>query len=192
MGSTISVTNDTDFALNVALKQFSPLYYENNLKPGQTMVRNVGKVHFKIEARLYDGIHIYRDGDNVKTIAKIVGAAVIVIPVGIIGGVILFRSAAPTTTLCTVMKGVGNSATSKATTVVRSVVTSFSNDTTDMTRTIEITNVTGQEFHVPLSWCTDSCLSSEVYYMNTDRRFIICGGPTENNRLRPFEVICVS
>lgn len=71
MGITISITNETEFALNVALRHVSPLYYENNLKPGGTMLRRVGKVHFFIEARVFDGRHIYCDTDNVKTIGLI-------------------------------------------------------------------------------------------------------------------------
>nr|CAG8599239.1 11359_t:CDS:1 [Entrophospora candida] len=50
MGGSMSIVNETNVPLNVALKQLTPLYYQNSMKPGETMYRNTGAVHWTVEA----------------------------------------------------------------------------------------------------------------------------------------------
>ncbi|CAG8561071.1 2189_t:CDS:2 [Ambispora gerdemannii] len=52
MGGSMSITNETNVSLNIALKQMTPLYYQNDVKPGETMYRSTGAVHFTIEANI--------------------------------------------------------------------------------------------------------------------------------------------
>lgn len=44
----MSIRNDTEVDVNICLKQLTPLYFQNNLKPGETFHRNVGAVWFTI------------------------------------------------------------------------------------------------------------------------------------------------
>jgi hypothetical protein len=191
MGSEISITNQTDFSLNITVKQVSPLYYQNNVMPGETITRTVGKVHFTIEARILNGTNGYSDMDNVKKIGKIVGVTV-AMPI-VLGGFILLRTKLPTGNLFGM---IGNAATdiaiSSAPTVARSAFNAVTNENTAGSTNVERTNGTGQEFRIPAEWCTDACVKSKGWYMNTDKHFFICGGPTKNNRLRPFEVVCLT
>lgn len=52
MGSNISIVNETNQVLHIFLKQMFHLYFENYVKTGQVVSRNVGKVWFTIEAKL--------------------------------------------------------------------------------------------------------------------------------------------
>ncbi|XP_021960806.1 uncharacterized protein LOC110856622 [Folsomia candida] len=61
MGSTISIVNETNCILNIALKQVTPLYYENKVMPGQVVKREVGKIWFTVEATLWSGFNDYDD-----------------------------------------------------------------------------------------------------------------------------------
>ncbi|CAG7734839.1 unnamed protein product [Allacma fusca] len=67
MGSSISVVNKTKYDLHVCLKQVSPLYFENYVKPGGSFTRDVGKVWFTIEARLSLQKNEYSTGKSVLT-----------------------------------------------------------------------------------------------------------------------------
>lgn len=113
------------------------------------------------------------------------------IPLAIVG-VIFFRSASPATTLGTAVRRVAGVAVNQVPMVLTSAVKSFRKNYIDDIPKIQMTNETGHEFTVPVSWCTGMCVNSEVYYMNTDKRFVIRGGPTPDNHLRPFEVVCVT
>lgn len=55
MGSTASICNHTELILNVALSQLGPMYYENLLRPGMCMDREVGKVWFTVDGRVWNG-----------------------------------------------------------------------------------------------------------------------------------------
>jgi hypothetical protein len=191
MSSEISITNQTDFPLNITVKQVSPLYYQNNVMPGETMTRTVGKVHFTIEARIFNGTNGYSDMDNVKTIGTIVGVT-IALPI-VIGGLIILRTKLPTGNLVGRIGNVAKDvAISNAPRVARSAVRAVTNENTAGSTNVERTNGTGQEFRIPAEWCIDACVKSKGWYMNTDKHFVIRGGPTENNRLRPFEVVCLT
>ncbi|KAG4067088.1 hypothetical protein HA402_000079 [Bradysia odoriphaga] len=65
MGSTVSIYNDTDVALNIALCQVGPLHYQNLIQPGNCATFNVGKVWFTIEGRVWNGDNEY-DGLQVS------------------------------------------------------------------------------------------------------------------------------
>lgn len=39
MWSTVTITNETNCIVNIALKLATPLYYENKVMPGQSLVR---------------------------------------------------------------------------------------------------------------------------------------------------------
>jgi hypothetical protein len=155
------------------------------------MTQKVGKVHFTIEARIYNGTNDYTDVDDVKTIGVIVAGAVLV-PLAITG-VVFTRSKLLLDTfvgkIVNTATGVVISNASKVTiSTVRSICTNKTVGTPNMSRS----NETGQEFHVPAEWCIDACVNSKGWYMDTDRKFAIRGGPTIYNRLRPFEVICIT
>jgi hypothetical protein len=50
MGGSMSIVNETNVSLNIALKQVTPLYYQNSVKPGETMYKDTGAVHLTVEA----------------------------------------------------------------------------------------------------------------------------------------------
>ncbi len=80
MGGTLSVANYTETEVNMSFKQLTPLYYQNNLRPGQTMYRNTGAVHFTIAAITDTGSNRYSDWDNIVPLVAIgIGAALIAI-----------------------------------------------------------------------------------------------------------------
>ncbi|XP_037027109.1 uncharacterized protein LOC119067914 [Bradysia coprophila] len=64
MGSTVSIYNETEVPLNIALCQVSPLYYQNLVRPGHCATFKVGKVWFTIEGRVWNGDNEY-DGIQV-------------------------------------------------------------------------------------------------------------------------------
>lgn len=69
MGSTVSICNATNIILNLALSQVGPLYYQNNVKPGECMKRDVGKVWYTIKANVYTGQeNVYNDWSVAKPI----------------------------------------------------------------------------------------------------------------------------
>jgi hypothetical protein len=77
MGATISVCNYTNLILNICLKQAFPLYINNQLLPGQNLTRNVGKVWFTIEAKVWNGENDYNSVNVDKIISWIaIGAKV--------------------------------------------------------------------------------------------------------------------
>jgi len=51
MGSSISIVNETDEKLHICLKQVTPLYFKNDVVPGDRFSAVVGKVWFTIEVR---------------------------------------------------------------------------------------------------------------------------------------------
>jgi hypothetical protein len=112
------------------------------------MTRKVGKVHFTIEARIYNGTNDYTGMDNVKTIGAIVAGAVLV-PVVIIE-LVIARSKLPSDTFIgKTMSATTDVAISSVPTVVisagKSTCTNKTADAPNMSRS----NETGQEFHVP-------------------------------------------
>ncbi|RWS31973.1 hypothetical protein B4U80_12996, partial [Leptotrombidium deliense] len=75
MGSTVSICNHSFLVLNIALSQIGPLYYENNVQPGECMVRKVGKVWYRVEARPDMYVNRYTDKDVALPIIESVLAA---------------------------------------------------------------------------------------------------------------------
>src|SRR5436190_23618455 len=66
MGGSMSITNETNVPLNIALKQITPLYYQNSVNPGETMYRDTGAVHFTVEAIIDLGEHTqYSNWNNI-------------------------------------------------------------------------------------------------------------------------------
>lgn len=68
MGSTISIHNDTEVTLNIALSQVGPLYYQNCIAPGQCATFDVGKVWFTIEGRVWNGENEYNGNEIARSI----------------------------------------------------------------------------------------------------------------------------
>lgn len=64
MGSSVSIQNNTEVRLNIALSQVGPLYYRNLVSPGECATFHVGKVWFTIEGRVWNGDNEY-DGKQV-------------------------------------------------------------------------------------------------------------------------------
>lgn len=60
----MSIHNDTEVILNIALSQVGPLYYQNFVKPGECVTFDVGKVWFTIDGRVWNGDNDY-DGKEV-------------------------------------------------------------------------------------------------------------------------------
>lgn len=59
MGSSVSIHNNTEVKLNIALSQVGPLYYQNYVLPGDCATFHVGKVWFTIEGRVWNGDNEY-------------------------------------------------------------------------------------------------------------------------------------
>ncbi|RWS13867.1 hypothetical protein B4U79_17330 [Dinothrombium tinctorium] len=74
MGATVSVCNASFLILNIAFSQIGPVYYQNSVKPGECMVRKVGKLPFRVEARPDIEINRYRNIDVAIPIIKTVAA----------------------------------------------------------------------------------------------------------------------
>lgn len=71
MGSSVTIFNDTDVILNIALSQIGPLYYENAVQPGQCAKFTVGKVWFTVEGRVWNGDNEY---DGIQVARPIIDA----------------------------------------------------------------------------------------------------------------------
>lgn len=62
MGASVSVCNLTVIVLNVALKHLGPLYYHNQLMPGECAQFKTGQFWFTVEARVWkNGTNDYTD-----------------------------------------------------------------------------------------------------------------------------------
>ncbi len=68
MGSTVSIYNETEVTLNIALSQAGPLYYQNFVKPGECFTAYVGKVWFTIDGRVWNGENEYKGIDVAQSI----------------------------------------------------------------------------------------------------------------------------
>lgn len=73
MGQTISISNDTNVCIHVSLKHLGPLVYQNYLRPGERMVRNVAPGFYTIEAKLSLRNNVYTEKEK---IIPLVGCAV--------------------------------------------------------------------------------------------------------------------
>ncbi|GBC01771.1 hypothetical protein RclHR1_04320012 [Rhizophagus clarus] len=66
MGGSMSIINETNVPLNIALKQITPLYYQNSVKPGETMYKDTGAIHLTVEATIDFGEHTqYSNWSNI-------------------------------------------------------------------------------------------------------------------------------
>lgn len=63
----ITLINDTLLPLHIALKQVSPLYYQNNVPPHSSATFHPGKVFFTVEARIARVTHEGAPSDNAYT-----------------------------------------------------------------------------------------------------------------------------
>lgn len=68
MGSSVSIHNDTEVALNIALSQVGPLYYQNFVQPGECFTIDVGKVWFTIDGRVWNGENDYTGSEVANSI----------------------------------------------------------------------------------------------------------------------------
>jgi hypothetical protein len=82
MGSTLSLCNATPLILNLALSQVGPLFYENQVLPGECWVQRTGKVWFTIEARPYLGDE--NKYTNAERVLPIIGVSLM--GIGVAGG----------------------------------------------------------------------------------------------------------
>ena len=83
MGSSISIRNATEVPLNISLKQLGPLYYKNEVKPGEEVTWDVGKVWFTIEAKISNG-NAYRERDRVIPIVLATGGVCLFIVAAVV------------------------------------------------------------------------------------------------------------
>lgn len=66
MGASVSICNLTAVIINIALKQVSPLYYENKVFPGNCATFQTGRVWFTVEARIWaNGSNDYNEAQKI-------------------------------------------------------------------------------------------------------------------------------
>lgn len=68
MGSAVSIHNDTEVKLNIALSQVGPLYYKNCIQPGECFTFDVGKVWFTVDGRVWNGENDYTGSEVASAI----------------------------------------------------------------------------------------------------------------------------
>lgn len=81
MGATVSVTNQSDVPVNIAVKQVGVLYWKNYVLPGETVCWDLGRVWVTIEAIVdneLDGRTRYRELDRILPIALATGGVLAV------------------------------------------------------------------------------------------------------------------
>jgi hypothetical protein len=71
------IHNRSTIPLTISLDQLGCLYYENNVKPGQTFDRNTGAVWFTIRAKLYDPKQRTSNWSCAKPILEVIGGAIL-------------------------------------------------------------------------------------------------------------------
>ena len=77
MSPGFKIHNKSTIPLTISLDQLGCLYYENNVKPGQTFDRNTGAVWFTIKAKLYDPKQKLTTWACAKPIVELVGGALL-------------------------------------------------------------------------------------------------------------------
>lgn len=77
MSPGFKIHNKSTIPLTISLDQLGCLYYQNNVKPGQTFDRNTGAVWFTIKAKLYDPKQKLTTWACAKPIVELVGGALL-------------------------------------------------------------------------------------------------------------------
>lgn len=151
MGSKVSIYNDTEVTLNIALSQVGPLYYQNFVRPGECFTADVGKVWFTIDGRVWNGENDYEGIDVAQSIIDCTLQAVQLF-------MILFKQHFA-------LEAVGKAITTfdKKSTEVRSEVIEAHGS--DNTRKLLMRLFDGSAIHSP-GW-----------YFGDDKRISISGGP---------------
>lgn len=86
MSPGFKIHNRSTIPLTVSLDQVGCLYYQNNLKPGQTFDRDTGAVWFTIRAKLYDSQHELDNMACAEPVAEFVVSALIAAVTAGMGG----------------------------------------------------------------------------------------------------------
>ena len=86
MSPGFKIHNRSTIPLTVSLDQVGCLYYQNNLKPGQTFDRDTGAVWFTIRAKLYDNKHELNTWACAEPVAEFVAAAFVAVVTAGTGG----------------------------------------------------------------------------------------------------------
>ena len=89
MSPGFKIHNRSTIPLTVSLDQVGCLYYQNNLKPGQTFDRDTGAVWFTIRAKLYDSQHELDTMACAEPVAVFVAGAIIAAVTGGAGAGVL-------------------------------------------------------------------------------------------------------
>ena len=86
MSPGFKIHNRSTIPLTVSLDQVGCLYYQNNLKPGETFDRDTGAVWFTIRAKLYDSQHLLDNLACAEPVAEFVASAIIAAVTAGVGG----------------------------------------------------------------------------------------------------------
>ncbi|CAL8069573.1 unnamed protein product [Orchesella dallaii] len=148
MWSTVTIINETNCILNVALKLATPLYYENKVMPGQSVVRKVGKVLFTLEAKLWNGENTY---DEVRDI---------IAPLTMISSAALSGA-----------RGLAAMASGHAAEEMKN------RQVFSMGKVLLPEGVSEETQTTIKTWITDAAVREHGYFMGTDRTIRIAGGP---------------
>ncbi|OXA60227.1 uncharacterized protein LOC110842607 [Folsomia candida] len=152
MGSTVSICNNSTCILNMAMKQITPLYYENEMQPGQCIEREVGKVWFTLEAKLWNGENGYDTFQDIVFPITIITLTALTLLAGGIASASFLASLA------------GISSTAGKLFLIGKVIIAAGASTTAK--------------QIVQDWVSRSALSVHGLYMGYDRTFLITGGPT--------------
>lgn len=101
MGSTVSIINESNVPINIALRQIGVLDWKNEVKPGETRVFKCGRVWFTVEATYDDPHHLfsrYTELDRALPIATVVIGTTALAGAAVAGAVAVLGASTATAT----------------------------------------------------------------------------------------------